>query len=361
MELTFEQELAKQKGSKKEISNMSFGILWAVSGVILVCLSLQNALYGWWQSSDLMSAVVLAVLFGAGDYAFSTISNIYLSGWAGFFATVAAIGLAFLSFTAGLSFMLMLGHQADIGNSRLGELRAELETNRVLFEKHAATRTSERMQVIKSQIEEEEAKSGANVASQNAIYLKVSEWTGFAYEGVSLILRALWILVMILTSFALACLKGATWCPWKERSVVWGLKSKHQAKLKALEAQLEMEERARDVHARLAAARQQRPVGEGDRLKKPVEVVSEAGLEKPKLEVVNTKPKKVKVSSGKSRRVAPTLTQLEKMVKSGKVKPGKKAFMNLGMGTSRACESLKALAEKGVITKDGNRYVAVAA
>lgn len=364
--IDYKTEVQKAKKGKKEISNLSFGILWLVSGLILLCLSLQNGLYGFNQSSGLFGAVVLAVLFGAGDYAFSCISNLWFSKWAGFFAVIAGALLALLSFTAGLSFMVQLGHQNDLGTSRVGQLQAELETNRKLFEEHGLTKTANRMRLIQSEIEVETARTGENVASQNAIYHKISLWSGYSYEATSLVIRAFWIAVMILCSFSLACLKGAVWCPWKESLVGKAIHAKQKAELKALERQVALQARISEVHSKLTQAPKLELVSpkklQAD--SKPVQANQHKAIEEFKAKAKKQapakprKPRKApsKRGSGKSRRVAPTIDQLEMLVLSGEVKPSKSNFIKEGMGTSKACEALKTLAARQVIEKVGNRY-----
>jgi hypothetical protein len=323
-QVLIQTKLEAEKAGKKEVSTFEYFKLQVLRFLIVGGNACFNAFYGYSLGVSLVSMVLLAITFFSGDFALAVITELTSKTRSiNFLSKLAILGLFFLSLTAGMSFMLSQRHSKNVENSRVGELEKQIAINTELFSKYHKTITANRIAFLRSELEAERARVGANYSSANALPLYVSKWLKIDVEIVSLWLSGLWVLVLLITGLSLSAVSSLLYSPWHERRLINGV-------ITQIKTQKELNS---------------------------------------KLEKLTDKPKKPRSPEDKSReRRSPTFDtgtkgdnsiryhKVKEQVTNGKVKPTVPALKSLGIGTQTAVSYLKSMSDEGVIRRNKNRY-----
>lgn len=322
-EALIQNKITKEKEGRKEVSNGHYAAIVLSMFVIVGCLALQNALYGYTQGSTYAAMALLAVMYFAGDWALAALTSLEKRQTnLTLLLFTAKGGLVLLSFTAGVSFMLSEQQHKDVTNSRVASLEADITANQRAFEEYHKTITAQRLTALRRELEQERARVGANHHSSTALYLYLSRFTGVSFEAVSFSVRAVWIFVFIVTGMCLSSLLGLLWCPYLEQRA-------HRRIIRAEKAAIKRAKEYRTLQQQAGALQTTRAL-RGSRA--PTQDTRTAG------------------------RASHRYTDLRDKVQRGAVKPSVASLRKLGMGTATAQKYLRQLQVEGVIIRSGQGF-----
>lgn len=353
----FSSGIEHAKKGKKEVTDGQYRWIRVVGFIIVSCLALQNGLYGWGQGDMIVGMVVLAIMYFAGDWALSSITGMFAPQWASWtLALITVVGLFLLSLTAGVSFMLSQQHSKDIQSGSLERLNGEYESYKSKYDATGNTIAGNRMREVQLRIAEEEERSGANIASSNAIYNYIAKLWGWSYESVSLLIRSIWILIFIFTAMALSALRGMLWCPAREKSLCNSLEKKFKEENRQVKRELELQAERRQVAQEMQAL-----ISDSYELPQTQKLVGERA--QPQLHIrEQSKQSDIKQwTCTKNRNSSPRIKRppyqvVRTKIIDGDLRPRVRALTALGMGAEEASKYLKEMLKEGILEKPGRDY-----
>ena len=274
-----------------------YRVLIIVTALTVVANAAFNIGYGVSQGVTIGGAILTGLAFGLGDVILVCIGHLYIprpiTNAMGFLSVLGLIALSVFSATA-----FLIGQQYAKDSYDVALQRKNVEILQSVYNEHHQLQTGKRLERETAKLTTMVQERGGDGAT--AIYHLIAKGTGYAVEVVTLIVRITWSLVFVLAGIAMAGY-------------------------------------IQDIKTTRPATIPKTPEGQ-----QPAE-------EKPRSRTVQDTKTQGEASARYER--------LKEQVRGGELKPSVRSLVaSGGMRTQTAQKYLAAMAEEGVLSRNGNGY-----